>query len=120
MQAHGAALTRRRSCPQMAEFMRQHLPNLSFFKPQTGSSGSSETNAEAKSSSGFQFDKKPREVKAYLDRYVIKQDEAKKVLSVALCDHYEPLWGDAGHDYFFWTSSTSTTLSCSSRANSTG
>ena len=34
------------------------------------------------------FDRKPRDVKAYLDRFVIKQDEAKKVLSVALCDHY--------------------------------
>ena len=29
-----------------------------------------------------------RDVKAHLDRYVIKQDEAKKVLSAALCDHY--------------------------------
>src|SRR6185503_7512819 len=36
----------------------------------------------------FHFDYKPRDVKAYLDRFVIKQDEAKKVLSVALCDHY--------------------------------
>ena len=36
----------------------------------------------------FSFDKKPRDVKAYLDRFVIKQEEAKKVLSVALCDHY--------------------------------
>jgi ATP-dependent protease Clp ATPase subunit len=31
---------------------------------------------------------KPREVKAYLDRFVIKQHEAKKVLSVTICDHY--------------------------------
>lgn len=36
----------------------------------------------------FDFDYRPRDVKAYLDRYVIQQDEAKKVLSVALCDHY--------------------------------
>src|SRR5207247_7378982 len=36
----------------------------------------------------FDFKYKPRDVKAYLDRFVIKQDEAKKVLSVALCDHY--------------------------------
>ena len=36
----------------------------------------------------FEFSYKPREVKDYLDRFVIKQDEAKKVLSVALCDHY--------------------------------
>ena len=34
------------------------------------------------------FDSKPRDVKAFLDRFVIKQEEAKKVLSVALCDHY--------------------------------
>ena len=37
---------------------------------------------------GFEFAAKPREVKAHLDRFVIRQDEAKKVLSVALCDHY--------------------------------
>lgn len=36
----------------------------------------------------FNFSYKPKEVKEYLDRFVIKQDEAKKVLSVALCDHY--------------------------------
>lgn len=35
-----------------------------------------------------EFNLKPKEVKAHLDRFVIKQDEAKKVLSVAICDHY--------------------------------
>jgi endopeptidase Clp ATP-binding regulatory subunit ClpX len=35
---------------------------------------------------GFQL--KPREVRDYLDRFVIRQDEAKKVLAVAMCDHY--------------------------------
>lgn len=34
------------------------------------------------------FDWRPREVCEYLDRYVVRQDEAKKVLSVAICDHY--------------------------------
>lgn len=34
------------------------------------------------------FNLKPREIRDYLNRYVIKQDEAKKVLSVAVCDHY--------------------------------
>jgi ATP-dependent Clp protease ATP-binding subunit ClpX len=34
------------------------------------------------------FSLKPREVRDYLDRFVVKQDEAKKVLSVAICDHY--------------------------------
>lgn len=30
----------------------------------------------------------PREVKTHLDRFVIRQDEAKKALSIAVCDHY--------------------------------
>jgi endopeptidase Clp ATP-binding regulatory subunit ClpX len=34
------------------------------------------------------FNMKPREVRDFLDRFVIKQPEAKKVLSVAICDHY--------------------------------
>jgi ATP-dependent Clp protease ATP-binding subunit ClpX len=36
----------------------------------------------------FIFDFLPRDIKAHLDRFVIKQDEAKKVLSIAVCDHY--------------------------------
>ncbi len=36
----------------------------------------------------FAFDFRPRDIKAHLDRFVIKQDEAKKVLSIAVCDHY--------------------------------
>ena len=36
----------------------------------------------------FDFRLKPAEVKAYLDRFVIRQDEAKKVLATAVCDHY--------------------------------
>src|ERR1051325_5487231 len=74
---------------QMTDFMRQHLPNLSFFRPQPagGSTGPGEP-AKEPPSPAFLFEKKPRDVKAYLDRFVIKQDEAKKVLSVAMCDHY--------------------------------
>ena len=34
---------------------------------------------------------KPREIKAHLDEYVIGQDEAKKVLSVAVYNHYKRL-----------------------------
>src|SRR5438067_1513556 len=36
----------------------------------------------------FEFNILPRDIKAHLDRFVIKQDEAKKVLSIAVCDHY--------------------------------
>jgi endopeptidase Clp ATP-binding regulatory subunit ClpX len=34
------------------------------------------------------FNLKPREIRDYLNRFVIRQDEAKKVISVAICDHY--------------------------------
>ncbi|HAE18051.1 MAG TPA: ATP-dependent protease [Verrucomicrobiales bacterium] len=36
----------------------------------------------------FEFDLLPRDIKAHLDRFVIRQDEAKKALSIAVCDHY--------------------------------
>jgi ATP-dependent Clp protease ATP-binding subunit ClpX len=34
------------------------------------------------------FSLKPKDIRDYLNRYVVKQYEAKKVLSVAICDHY--------------------------------
>ncbi len=36
----------------------------------------------------LKFDLKPKDIKKYLDRYVIKQDDAKKALAIAVCDHY--------------------------------
>ncbi len=35
-----------------------------------------------------EFNLKPREIRDYLDRFIISQDEGKKVMSVAICDHY--------------------------------
>jgi endopeptidase Clp ATP-binding regulatory subunit ClpX len=74
---------------QMAEFMRQHLQAARVQPvPEAESAGPPESAAPPQKADQFQFKYKPREVKEYLDRFVIKQDEAKKVLSVALCDHY--------------------------------
>ena len=74
---------------QLQEFMRQHLPsgNVSSFTRLDTSDAPEGSHIESKSQE-FKFDYKPRDVKAYLDRFVVKQEEAKKVLSVALCDHY--------------------------------
>jgi endopeptidase Clp ATP-binding regulatory subunit ClpX len=71
---------------QLQEFMRQHFAGAAPGK--TDLSGAPEVPIEQEQNKDFSFDKKPRDVKAYLDRFVIKQEEAKKVLSVALCDHY--------------------------------
>lgn len=71
---------------QLQEFLRQHLANAP--QPKSDLAGEPEAPEEPMDKDIFSFDKKPRDVKAYLDRFVIKQEEAKKVLSVALCDHY--------------------------------
>ena len=68
--------------------MRQHLHTGRGPGAQPEDSGPPEdAEAEAKPDL-FKFNYKPRQAKEHLDRFVIKQDEAKKVLSVALCDHY--------------------------------
>ncbi|MBN2241543.1 MAG: AAA family ATPase [Acidobacteria bacterium] len=36
----------------------------------------------------LEFDYLPRDIKKYLDRFVVKQDDAKKVLATTICDHY--------------------------------
>jgi len=74
---------------QMSEFLRQHLQGARGQAPAEPAEPSApESAAPQGKAEQFEFKYKPREVKDYLDRFVIKQDEAKKVLSVALCDHY--------------------------------
>ena len=42
---------------------------------------------------------KPKQIKSYLDEYIIGQDEAKKVISVAVYNHYKRiLYTDKQHD----------------------
>src|SRR5690554_6698895 len=42
----------------------------------------------------LEFDYRPKDVKTYLDEYVISQDEAKKTLAIAICDHYNHIKRD--------------------------
>ena len=73
---------------KLQELMRQHFQSgPSIFAKMASNQPEAEEPPKA-SDDAFQFEHKPRDVKEYLDRFVIKQDEAKKVLSVALCDHY--------------------------------
>jgi len=41
---------------------------------------------------------KPKEIKAHLDEYIVGQDQAKKVLSVAVHNHYKRIDSRNGHD----------------------
>ena len=57
--------------------------------------------ASAGEGSGLNMDtlRRPEEIKAFLDQYVIGQDSAKKVLSVAVYNHYKRiLFGEANGD----------------------
>jgi endopeptidase Clp ATP-binding regulatory subunit ClpX len=82
--------------PTPEEFQRRLndlMRHLQVPPPATGDAQSNfDHSAEPPSGEAtdpvLQFERKPRDVKAHLDRFVIQQDEAKKVLSVALCDHY--------------------------------
>ncbi len=75
---------------QLADLMRQHLhsPRAPGVAQPVDADVPPESADKKAPADQFEFKYKPREVKEYLDRFVIKQDEAKKVLSVALCDHY--------------------------------
>jgi endopeptidase Clp ATP-binding regulatory subunit ClpX len=73
---------------QLSEFVRQHFQSNRGTSPQVEPTGPAEPQEAQLTPEEFEFKYKPRDVKAFLDRFVIKQDEAKKVLSVALCDHY--------------------------------
>ena len=76
---------------EFQEFVQQkyrgsvRLINASAGEP---SPEADEEGPEPKKTFDLKFDLKPKEIKQYLDRYVIKQDEAKKALAIAVCDHY--------------------------------
>lgn len=57
------------------------------------STGLFDTDGQTKPGTKFKLKKvpKPREIKKYLDEYVIGQDEAKKVLAVSVYNHYKRL-----------------------------
>jgi endopeptidase Clp ATP-binding regulatory subunit ClpX len=74
---------------EFSKFLKEKYGGKGFVFPQADVFKTQEdTFKEKKTSREVHFDLKPKEVKAYLDRFVIQQDEAKKVLAVAVCDHY--------------------------------
>ena len=76
---------------KLSEFMKSNFGDkvsfATFAQPERAEAGDDEKPAKP-TGGEFVFDFLPRDIKAHLDRFVIKQDEAKKVLSIAVCDHY--------------------------------
>jgi ATP-dependent Clp protease ATP-binding subunit ClpX len=78
---------------KLSEFMKQQFGDkvvLSNVMTQPDSAVGSEPGDAQNSEDPLPFDFhfKPQDIKNHLDRFVIQQDEAKKVLSIAVCDHY--------------------------------
>src|SRR5687767_14266293 len=78
---------------KLSEFMKSNFGDKVSFatytepEPEPAEAGAEEKPRPPEGEQ-FVFHFLPRDIKAHLDRFVIKQDEAKKVLSIAVCDHY--------------------------------
>src|SRR3954449_5453328 len=76
---------------KLSEFMKTNFGDkvafTTYTEPQTAEAPAEEKPAPTVEEP-FVFDFLPRDIKAHLDRFVIQQDEAKKVLAIAVCDHY--------------------------------
>ena len=76
---------------KLSEFMKSNFGDkvsfATFTEPEAAEAEATRSRSET-ADDEFVFDFLPRDIKAHLDRFVIKQDEAKKVLSIAVCDHY--------------------------------
>jgi ATP-dependent Clp protease ATP-binding subunit ClpX len=76
---------------KITEFMKSNFGDrvsvATFTQPDAAESEADE-KPDKIDNQEFEFTFLPRDIKAHLDRFVIKQDEAKKVLSIAVCDHY--------------------------------
>ena len=83
---------------KLSEFLKSSFgDNVSFttmgeggnpFATSPGTSGEDHDLRGRDAADIFDFDLIPRQIKSHLDRFVIRQDEAKKALAIAVCDHY--------------------------------
>ena len=74
---------------KIQEFMKANFGEhvaVSAFTQQSSTDEPSEERQEP--IDPFQFNATPKQIKAHLDRFVIQQEEAKKTLAIAVCDHY--------------------------------
>ncbi len=77
---------------KLTEFMKTHFGSNASVSTQVSTEAEEAGGIEERSVKGqdeaFEFKYLPKDIKAHLDRYVIRQDDAKRVLAIAVCDHY--------------------------------
>ena len=62
--------------------------------PSSKPEGEKKTKVKKEPKISFYFDLKPEDLVAYLDEYVVKQDEAKAVLATKICTHFNRIRHD--------------------------
>src|SRR5215471_3076990 len=74
---------------KIQEFMKVNFGDKVSVATFTQPATTDEPPAEPKPAfDPFEFNLTPRKIKEHLDRFVIQQEDAKKTLSIAVCDHY--------------------------------
>ncbi len=82
---------------KLSDFMQSHFGGAVSFtrmmphhdlRTEEGRKGASPPVKPRGEEDILQFNYRPRDIKSHLGRFVIRQEEAKKVLSIAVCDHY--------------------------------
>ncbi len=75
---------------KMLEGVFQKFGNASVQTPFTSEEEGADNDSVTEKDLGdiYEFSYLPRDIKAYLDRFIIRQTEAKKALAIAVCDHY--------------------------------
>jgi ATP-dependent Clp protease ATP-binding subunit ClpX len=78
-------------CDQCADQAQKIVEKELGMGGNTSGKDSGNSNFESTQESGNKKLPKPAEIKAFMDQYVIGQDQAKKTLSVAVYNHYKRL-----------------------------
>lgn len=83
---------------KLAEFMKSNFGNNVNFSAFPGTGPVTPAPEEPEPSEPeeppspmekiFDFNYQPKDIKRHLDRFVIRQEDAKRALSIAVCDHY--------------------------------
>ena len=76
---------------KLREFLSRHYVEQSQSSPEAETAGSEPGAGTPSPQERLQFHLKPEELIAYLDEYVIRQDEAKAILATKICTHFNRL-----------------------------
>jgi endopeptidase Clp ATP-binding regulatory subunit ClpX len=88
---------------KLADFLRTQFgdkASVTAFSTATDGEAEAPVAEDAPQRDPLKFHFQPKDIKRHLDRFVIRQDEAKKALAIAICDHYNHCRAvrDAGED----------------------